>query len=235
MSEAEIQLPAYDDMVKAGMHFGRKKTIFHPNMEPFIYTLRENIYILDLIKTADSLAKAVAFLKKSMAEAKLILFVGLTKQSADAVKKTAEAVGMPYVVERWLGGTLTNFKTIIARVKYLEDLEKKQASGELEKYTKRERMLKEREIVALRKKFDGLRKLVRVPDILFISSLKESQLPVREAKYAKVKVVGIVNTDSDPKQIAYPIPANDNSRRSVELILEAIKRGIMNHESWILN
>ena len=227
MSEPEIQLPAYDDMIKAGMHFGRKKTIFHPNMGPFVYTLRENIYILDLIKTADSLVKAVAFLKKSMAEGKLILFVGLTKQSAAAVKSTAEAVGMPYVVERWLGGILTNFKTIIARVKYLEDLEKKQASGDLEKYTKRERMLKEREIVALRKKFDGLRKLTRVPDVLFISSLKESQLPVREAKYTKVKVVGIVNTDSDPKQIDYPIPANDNSRRSVELILEAIRNSII--------
>lgn len=217
-------LPAYEDMVKAGMHFGRKKTVFHPNMKPFVYALKENIYILDLVKTSGELVKAVEFLKKSIADGKLVLFTGLTRQSAEKIKKTAEALNAPYVIERWLGGTLTNFKTIISRVKYLEELEKRQAEGDFEKYTKRERIMKEREIVALRKKFEGLRKLTRLPDVLFISSLKESQLPVREAKHTKVKVVGIVNTDSDPKQINYPIPANDNARKSVELILEMIEK-----------
>lgn len=221
-------LPAYEDMVKAGMHFGRKKTIFNPNMKPYVYALKDNIYVLDLIKTADTIAKAVDFLKKSVAEGKLILFVGLTKQSAEAVKSTAESLGAPYVINRWLGGTLTNFKTIIGRVKYLEDLEKKQAEGGFEKFTKKEKILKEREIAALKQKFDGIRKLTRVPDVIFVTSLKESQLPVREAKRAGVKVVGIVNTDSDPKQIDYPIAANDNSKKSVELILHAIKRGIIN-------
>lgn len=227
MSETEIQLPAYEEMIKAGMHFGRKKTIFHPNMEPFIYTLKDNIYILDLIKTTDCLKKAAEFIKESLSNGKLILFVGLTKQSAGAIKSTAEALGMPYIIERWLGGTLTNYKTIISRVKYLEDLEKKQASGDFEKYTKRERIMKEREIVSLRKKFEGLRKLTRVPDIIFVSSVKESQLPIREAKYANVKVVGIVNTNGDPKQIVNPIPANDNSKKSVELILDTIKKAVL--------
>ncbi|MBI2063561.1 MAG: 30S ribosomal protein S2 [Candidatus Yanofskybacteria bacterium] len=219
-------LPAYEDMVKSGMHFGRKKTIFHPNMKPYVYTLKDNIYILDLIKTADSLIKAIDFLKKSIAEGKMVLFVGLTKQSADATKTAAEALSMPYVINRWLGGTLTNFKTIIGRVKYLEDLEKKQAEGGFEKFTKKEKVLKEREIAALRLKFDGIRKLTRVPDVIFITSLKESQLPVREAKIAGIRVAGIVNTDSNPKQIDYPIAANDNSKKSVGLILEAIQRGI---------
>ena len=218
-------LPAYEDMVKSGMHFGRKKTIFHPNMKPYVYTLKDNIYILDLIKTTDSLLKAIDFLKQAIAEGKMILFVGLTKQSAVATRATAEALNMPYVVNRWLGGTLTNFKTITGRVRYLEDLEKKQAEGDLDKFTKKEKVLKEREIAALRLKFDGIRKLTRVPDVIFITSLKEGQLPVHEAKIAGVKVVGIVNTDSDPKQIDYPITANDNSKRSVELILEAIKQG----------
>ncbi len=219
-------LPAYEDMVKAGMHFGRKKTIFHPNMKPYIYTLKDNIYILDLIKTTDSLIKAVDFLKTSIAEGKMILFVSLTKQSGEAIKAVAEALGMPYVVNRWLGGTLTNFKTITGRVKYLEDLEKKQAEGGFEGFTKKEKLLKEKEIVTMKNKFDGIRKLSRVPDVIFITSLKESQLPVREAKIANVKIVGIVNTDSDPKQIDYPITANDNSKKSVELILEAIKKGV---------
>ena len=231
MSKTEVQLPAYEDMIKAGMHFGRKKTIFHPNMEPFVYTLKENIYILDLIKTSDYLKKAVEFIKLSMTEGKLILFVGLTKQSAESIKNTAEALGMPYVVERWLGGTLTNFKTIISRVKYLEDLEKKQASSDFEKYTKKEKVMKEREIDSLRKKFSGLRKLTRVPDVIFVSSVKESHLPIREADYANVKVVGIVNTNSDPKLIAYPIPANDNSKKSVELILNAIKEAVLNSDN----
>ncbi len=163
-------------------------------------------------------------LKKNIAEGKMVLFVGLTKQSVDAVRSTAEALGMPYVTNRWLGGTMTNFKTITGRVKYLEELEKKQAAGCFEKFTKKERILKEREIASMRIKFDGIRKLTRMPDVIFVASLKESQLPVKEAKIAGVKVVGIVNTDSDPKQIDYPIAANDNSKKSVELILDAIKR-----------
>lgn len=231
MSEVNLQqfLPAYEDMVKAGMHFGRKKTIFHPNMKPYVYTLKDSIYILDLIKTTDSLLKAIDFLKKAVAEGKMVLFVGLTKQSVEAVKATAEALNMPYVTNRWIGGTLTNFKTVTGRVKYLEELEKKQAEGGFEGFTKKEKVLKEREIASMRLKFDGIRKLTRNPDIIFVTSLKESQLPVREAKIAGVKLVGIVNTDSDPKQIDYPIAANDNSKKSVELILDAICQGIVAH------
>lgn len=219
-------IPAYEDMIKSGMHFGRKKTIFHPNMKPFIYTAKENIYLLDLIKTSETLMVALDYLKKALGEGKLILFVGITKQSADPIKATAEALNMPYVTERWLGGTLTNYKVIISRMKHLEQLESEQATGMFEKYTKKERLLKEREIVSLKKKYDGLRKLIRLPDVVFVSSLKESQLPIHEAKIAGIATVGIVNTDSDPKQLTYPIPANDNARKSVELILEAIKHGL---------
>lgn len=228
MSDLNPQfLPAYEDMVKAGMHFGRKKTIFHPNMKPYVYTLKDNIYILDLIKTSDKIIKAADFLKNSIAEGKLVLFVGLTKQSVDGIKLLAEALNMPYVTNRWLGGTITNFKTIISRVKYLEDLEKARESGGFEKFTKKERILKEREIGTLKERFDGIRKLSKVPDVIFISSLKESQIPVHEAKIAGIKVVGIVNTDSDPKQVEYPITANDNSKKSVELILEALKKAVL--------
>ena len=221
-----MALPSYEDMIKAGTHFGRKKTIFHPNMKPFIYTARENIYLLDLIKTSSSLTTAVAYLRQALSEGKLILFVGITKQSGDSIKSTAEALGMPYVTERWLGGTLTNYKVIISRVKHLEQLEKEQSEGGFEKYTKKERLLKEREMTALKKKYDGIRKLTRLPDVVFVSSLKESQLAVKEAIIGKIPTVGIVNTDSDPKQLTYPIPANDNARKSVELILEAIKAGL---------
>lgn len=229
MNDISMQqfIPAYEDMIKSGMHFGRKKTIFHPNMKPFIYMARENIYLLDLIKTSESLIKAMDFLRKSIADGKLILFVGITKQSGDPIKATAEALNMPYVVERWLGGTLTNFKVITSRVKHLETLEKEKAAGDFEKYTKKERLLKEREIESLVARYHGLRKLTRVPDVVVVSSLKESQLAIREAKIMGVTTVGLVNTDSNPKQLTYPIPANDNARKSVELILEAIKNGLV--------
>ena len=217
-------MPNYEDMIKAGMHFGRKKTIFHPNMKPFVYMAKEHIYLLDLIKTSETLEKAIDYLKQMLADGKMVLFVGITKQSADPIKATAEALGMPYVVERWLGGTLTNFKVITSRVKYLENLETEKASGGFEKYTKKERLLKEREIEAMKKKYDGLRKLTKLPDAVFVSSLKESQLPIREALALKIPTIGIVNTDSDPKQLTYAIPANDNARKSVEIILEAIKQ-----------
>ncbi len=220
-------IPSYEDMIKAGMHFGRKKTIFHPNMKPFIYAAKENIYLIDLIRTSEALTNALDFLKKALSEGKLILFVGITKPSMAPIKATAEALNMPYVVERWLGGTLTNFKVITSRVKHLEDLEKEQASGGFDKYTKKERLLKEREIIGLRLRYDGLRKLTRLPDVVFVSSLKESQLSIHEALIMHIATVGLVNTDSNPKQLTYPIPANDNARKSVELVLEAIKQELI--------
>ncbi len=218
----QLSLPDYELMLKSGMHFGRKKTIFHPNMQPYIYTSRENVYILDLIKTSDMLAKAIKAMATMIKEGKQILFVGTAKQSIDLVKDNAIALGMPYVTYRWLGGTLTNFKVIINRVKYMEQLEQEKVSGTSAKYTKKERLMKEREIEKLKQKYDGLRKLNKVPDAVFISSLKENGLTIREAKRVKVKTFGIVNTDSNPKDLDFPIPANDNARMSIELILKAI-------------
>ena len=221
MTEADI--PSYEDMVKSGMHFGRKKSVFNPKMKPFVYTARDNIYLIDLVKTRESLGSAMEFLKKSLDEGKLILFVGLSAQSADLVKDLAESLNMPYVISRWLGGTLTNFKTIISRVNLLESMEKEMSLGGFEKYTKKERLMKEKEMAKLRKKFDGLRKLTRVPDVLFVASSRESDLVLKEAKNTKVKTVGMVNTESDPTVLNYPIPANDNARRSIELIITTLK------------
>ena len=219
----EPNVPSYEDMVKAGMHFGRKKSVFNPKMKPFVYVARDNIYIIDLIKTREGLSSAMEFLKKSLEENKLILFVGLSAQSADLVKDLAETLNMPYVINRWLGGTLTNFKTIISRVSHLESLEKEMALGGFEKYTKKERLMKEKEMAKLRVRFDGLRKLTRLPDVIFVASVRESDLVLKEAKNTKVKTIGIVNTESDPRTLNYPIPANDNARRSLELIINAIK------------
>lgn len=216
-------IPSYEDMVKSGMHFGRKKSVFNPKMKPFIYVARDNIYIIDLIKTREGLSSAMEFLKKSLDEGKLILFVGLSAQSADLVKELAESLNMPYVTNRWLGGTLTNFKTIISRVNHLESMEKEMALGGFEKYTKKERIMKEKEMAKLRVRFDGLRKLSRVPDVIFVASVRDSDLVLKEAQKSRVKTVGIVNTESDPTILNYAIPANDNARRSIELIISAIR------------
>lgn len=220
------QIP-YEDMLKAGMHFGRKKTVFNPAMERYVFTVRDGICIIDLLKTQVQLKNSVEFLKKTINDGKLVLFVALTKQSSESVKNLAEALNMPYVIDRWLGGTLTNFKVMNERVKKLEEMEQSQKSGELDKYTKKERTVFAKELEKMQNKFDGLKKLTRIPDAIFVTSLKESDLPVREAKRMNVKIIAVANTDSDPDEIDYVIPANDRSKKSVDLILEAIKQQLL--------
>lgn len=223
MPETTLQV-SYEDMLKAGMHFGRKKTVFNPAMGQYVFTVRGGICIIDLLKTQEQLEKAVSYLKETIRNNGLVLFVAPTKQSVDSVKDLAVSLGMPFVLERWIGGTLTNFKVINTRVKRLEEMEKQQVSGELEKYTKKERLMFAKEIQKMSTHFEGLKKLTRLPDAIFVSSLKESALPVREAKHTNIKVIGIANTDSNPKEIDYAIPANDRSKKSVDLIIEMTKR-----------
>jgi len=218
----------YEDMLKAGMHFGRKRTVFHPRMERYVYTVRDGICIIDLLKTQVQLQNTAEALKKIVKSGGLVLFVGLTKQSVDAIKDLADTLNMPYVLDRWLGGCLTNFKIIQSRVRRLEELERQQQTGELDKYTKKERLMFEKEMIKMRTKFDGLKKLTRMPDMIFVSSLKESDLPVREAKRMGVKVAAISNTDSDPEEADYIVPANDRSKKSVDLIIEALKTELTN-------
>lgn len=227
---SELSLPSYEEMVKAGMHFGRKKSIFNPKMKPFVYLLRDNIYIIDLIKTRQGIVAAVDFLKKAMEDNRLVLFVGISKQSADLIKDIAENLQMPFVINRWLGGTLSNFKTINSRVHHLESLEKEFVTGGLDKYTKKERLMKEKELSKLKEKFGGLVRLTRLPDIVFVSSVKESALAIKEARIMKIKVVGVINTESDPGLVDFPIPANDNARRSLELIIRFLKESLKSNQ-----
>ncbi len=227
MSETTLQMN-YEEMLKVGMHFGRKKTVFNPKMKKYVYTVKEGICIIDLIKTQSELKVAVEFLKKLLSENGLVLFVATTKQSTDSVKALAESLGMPYVVDRWIGGTLTNFKVISGRVKHMEDMEKEQKSGGLDKYTKKEKLMFEREIKKMQERFGGLRKLTKIPDAVFVSSVKESPLPIREANRMKVKVMAIANTDASPETVDYIIPANDRSKKSVDLIVETIKQELTN-------
>ena len=222
LSEPQLLIP-YESMLKAGTHFGRKKTVYNPGMKKYVFTVRDGICIIDLLKTQTELQTALDYLKSVLERKGLVLFVSLTKQSAEGIKDLAESLGMPYVLERWIGGTLTNFKELNNRVKKMEEMERQRAAGELDKYTKKERTVFDKELQKMEKHFGGVRKLTRIPDVLFVSSLKEGALPVREAKRAGVKVVSICNTDSNPQDVNFPIPANDKSKKSVDLIIGALK------------
>ena len=215
-------------MLKAGMHFGRKKTVFNPKMAKYVFTVKEGICIIDLLKTQTEIKKVVEYLKKVINDGGMILFVGLTKQSSGGIKELAEALNMPYVIDRWIGGTFTNFKIINDRVKKLEEMEKNLKAGVYDKYTKKERLMLTREMNKMSTHFEGLKKLTRMPDVVFVSSLKESALPLHEAKKMGVKSIAITNTDSNPKSVDYMVPANDRSKKSVDLILDALKRELVN-------
>lgn len=213
-------------MLKVGMHFGRKKTVFNPKMKKYVFTVKEGICIIDLIKTQAEIDSAAQFMKGVIAQGGLILFVAITKQSSDSVKELAESLGMPYVINRWLGGTLSNFKVISGRVKRMEEMEREKQAGELGKYTKKERLMFERELKKMQERFSGLRKLTRIPDVVFVSSSKESILAIKEAKIVGAKVVAIANTDSNPEEVVHVIPANDRSKKSVDLIIDLLKKGL---------
>jgi len=219
----QFKLPSYEEMIKSGMHLGRKKSAFNAKMKPWVHAVRDQLHIIDLVKTGEALNEAILEMKKLLEDPnKLILFVATTPQSTEAIKNISADLDMPYILDRWLGGTFTNFKTIQSRVRHLEQLEEEKATTGFEKYTKLEALMKTREIEKLKGKFEGLKKMTRIPDMVFVSSVRESMIAVEEAKKTEVKLVGIINTDSDPMDIDFPIPANDNSKQSVELIISTI-------------
>ena len=222
MNATDTLIP-YDHMLRAGMHFGRKRTVFNPRMSPSIYSVRDGICIIDLLKTQQSLVQAIEKLNSTLQAGGLVLFVAPTKQSQEGVKALADAANMPWVLDRWLGGTLTNLKNIQGRVKYLVQLEDDKAMGRWEKYTKKEQLELDRELASMTRKFHGLKKLTRMPDLVFVASLKEGALAVHEAKKMGVVIVAIANTDANPDGIVVAVCANDRSKQSMDLLLQAVR------------
>ena len=220
-------LIAYEEMLKAGMHFGRKRTVFSPKMNPFVYAVRDGISIIDLLKTQESLLGAIDFLKEALSSEKLVLFVAPTKQSQESVKDLAISLNMPYVMDRWIGRSLTNFKEINGRVKRLTEMEEQKAAGGWEKYTKKEGVVLEKELAKMSKNFEGLKKLTRLPDVLFVASLREGDIAVKEAKKMGVKIVAIANTDASPEGVAHVVAANDRSKKAIDLLIDAFKSELL--------
>jgi small subunit ribosomal protein S2 len=216
-----------EEMSKAGLQFGHKKSKVHPKMKPFIFGVRNTIFIIDLEKAKDNFAAALEFVQNLAAAGKTILVVGTKTQFRKTVKEAAEAAGMPYVNERWLGGTFTNFKIIKKRVDYFKDLEKKTMAGEFEKYTKKEQAVIQKEIKTLGKKLGGIKAMDKMPDAVFVVDMRKDKLAVKESRQNGVKVIGIADVNIDPSFADYPIIANDDSLSSVKFILERFKEAVM--------
>lgn len=202
-------------------------------MAPFIYGVKNNVEIFDLEKTWARLAETLNFMEKLSEEKKQILFVGTKPGVNDTVKKAAEELNMPYVSVRWIGGTLTNFKVIRGRVSEYERLKNDIESGNLQKYTKKERVKINKEFVRMEKNFSGLVKLISLPAALLVVDPKEENTAVREAKRLSLPVIAIMNTDADPTGIKYPVPANDAAARSVEYLINKIVNAYKNTEPEI--
>lgn len=216
--------------MKSGAHFGHTTSRWNPKMKPYIFTVRNNIHILDLEQTKSALAKAAKFAQDTARNGGTILFIGTKRQSKEIVKKAAIACNMPYVNVRWLGGTFTNYKTIQRTIRKLEKLEGLKASGELDShYTKKERLLIEREIEKLKKLFEGIQGMKKLPDAIFATDVKHDAIAVKEAQKSKVKIIGLVDTNCSPEGITYTIPCNDDATKVIELmcgvIADAINEG----------
>lgn len=221
-------MPTLTELLEAGAHFGHKKEKSFPRARKFTYAIRDNIYVVDLEKTIEQLEKAIEYLKKSVQAGKVILFVGTKRQAKAVVKKTAENLNMPYMVERWPGGMLTNFETIRKSLKTLTDLEEKMASEEFQLFTKKERKRIEEKCQRLNSIFEGVKNFKNLPDVLFIVDTAKEDVATSEAIKREIPIVGICDTNANPDLIDIPIPANDDSEKTIALILGKIEEELKN-------
>jgi len=212
-----------EEMAQAGLHFGHRISKIHPKMKPYLHGTKSTVHIIDLEKTKEKLTEALQFINDLISQNKILLLVGTKIQIKELVKNTAKECGLFYVSERWLGGTITNFSSILKRIEHYRDLEEKKAAGELEKYTKKERLKFDEELVELERKFGGIKEISRIPDAVFVCDMKKDVLAAKEAKTKGIKVIGICDTNIDPTLLDYPIPANDDAASSVKYILDKIK------------
>lgn len=209
------------ELLKSGAHFGHKTSRWNPKMKSYIYTVRNDIHIMDLEKTRKALMKAGEFLQETAKAGGSILFVGTKRQARDLVKKYASESGQLFVNVRWLGGTFTNFKTISKTVKKLEKLQGLKTTGELEtRYTKKERLLVEREIEKLEKLFEGIKEMRRLPQAIVITDVNYDDIALTEAIKMKVPVVALVDSNSNPAGVSYPVPCNDDATQAIDLVLQ---------------
>lgn len=230
LSFEKFDFAAFDDsleaMLKAGVHFGHLKSRLHPRMADFVFLTRQNINIIDLEKTKAYLDRASDFLVSVVKSGKPVIFVGMKKHTHLLVQSLAERLGEPYVIDRWLGGTLTNYSVIKGRTSYLRDTEEKLEKGEFQMYTKFERQRKMEEVERLEKRMGGIKNMRELPGAIVIADGKEAKIVIREAHATGVPVVAIIDTNADPSSVEYPIPGNDDALSSLRYLLGSIGRSI---------
>jgi small subunit ribosomal protein S2 len=214
-------------LLESGVHFGHRTNKWDPRMKPFIFTERNGIHIIDLQQTVKLLGQAYNLIRDKVSEGGTILFVGTKRQAQETIMEEATRCGMPYVTERWLGGTLTNWSTIYQRVQELERLEKLRDSGEINLLTKKEGLLIEREIARLERRLSGVRDMKRLPDLLFIVDVCREDAAVHEANLLNIPIIAMVDTNCNPLDIDYVIPSNDDAIRAIKLLVAKVADAVL--------
>ena len=218
---------AMKQLLEAGVHFGHQTRRWDPKMAEYIFQARNGIHIIDLQKTSKKLDEAYAFLKEQAEEGKTVLFVGTKKQAQECVKEAAEKCGMYYVDQRWLGGMLTNFETIRARVQRLKDLETMAEDGTFDVLPKKEVILLKKEMEKLERNLGGIKEMDKIPGVIFLVDPKKERIAVLEAKKLNIPVIGLVDTNCNPEEVDYAIPGNDDAIRAVKLIADVMANAVI--------
>lgn len=214
-------------LLESGVHFGHRTNKWNPAMRPYIFTERNGIHIIDLQQTVKALTQAYQVIVNTVAEGGTLLFVGTKRQAQETIQEEASRCGMPYVTERWLPGTLTNWVTIYDRIQELERLERMRDSGEINRLTKKEALMIEREITRLETRLSGIRKMTRPPELLFIVDVSNEATAVHEANLKNIPVIALVDTNCDPRGVDYVIPSNDDAIRAIKLLVAKMADAVL--------
>lgn len=218
-------------LIESGAHFGHQARRWNPKMKPYIYGVNDGVHIFDLIKTKEKLEEALEALRKAVKDGKKIVFVGTKKQVKDKIKEVGVATNSFYVNERWLGGTLTNFDQIKRSIQKMAEMKKKWGEGGYKNYTKKERLLIEREIQRLERFFGGISLMEKTPDFMIIVDTRRERGAVREARESEVETIGIIDSNSDPTLVDYAIPMNDDANKALDYVLDLMKDTILGKSS----
>ncbi len=221
------QTPSLLEMLKAGVHFGHQGSKWHPKMQPYIFGIKNGIHVIDLDKTVEELEKTLAAVRTMAAQGKVILFVGTKRQARSIIKEAAERCGMPFLVERWIGGLLTNFEECQRRLKKYKMLRDQVATGEIEKYTKKEQSTFKKQLLKMDKYLSGLIGIDKIPDALYIADLRVEKTAVTEARRVGVPVVAVCDTNVDPTKVNYVIPANDDAVNSIQMMASLMADAVL--------
>ncbi len=220
------KMPTLLEMLQSGMHFGHQQNRWHPKMEPYIFAVRSGVHVINLEKTQRLLAEAAEFVKGVAAKGGTVLFLGTKRQAQAPIKEAAQKCSMPYITERWLGGFITNFEEIKKLLKRFREMKASREAGELEKYTKKERVMFDKEIAKLESYLEGVEQMDKMPDAVFIMDIRHEKTAREEAKVKGVPIVAVCDTNVNPKVVDYVIPANDDAVRSIAMVSNVLADAI---------